>query len=61
MTQLFKTMNSRTISQYFTCYCNNVISMPIRYSCVTRIRNVTFVKRLSVHTSYLTLVYDTTN
>ena len=29
MTQLFKTLTSRTISQNFTCYCNNVIAMPI--------------------------------
>ena len=29
MTQIFKTMNSRTISLYFTCYCNNIIAMPI--------------------------------
>ena len=29
MTQLFKTLNTRIISQYFTCYGNNVIAMPI--------------------------------
>ena len=29
MTQLFKTLNSRTISQYFTCYCYSIIAMPI--------------------------------
>ena len=29
MPQLFQTMNSRTISQYFTGYCNNIIAMPI--------------------------------
>ena len=30
MAQLFKTANSGTISQYFTCYSNNVIAMPMR-------------------------------
>ena len=29
MTQLFKTASSRTISEYFTCYRNNIIAMPI--------------------------------
>ena len=29
MTQVFKTANSGTISQYFTCYCNNIMAMPI--------------------------------
>ena len=29
MTQLFMTLNSRTISQNFTCYCKNIIAMPI--------------------------------
>ena len=29
MPQLFKTLNSRTISEYFTCYCNNIIAISI--------------------------------
>ena len=29
MTQLFKTANSGTIAQYFTCYCIKIIAMPI--------------------------------
>ena len=37
MTQQIKFLNSRTISQYFTCCCNNIIAMPIhaRQGCVT--------------------------
>ena len=27
MTQLFKTLNTRTISQYFTCYFINIITV----------------------------------
>ena len=29
MTQLFKTLNSRTISPYFTCYFNNIIIVKV--------------------------------
>ena len=29
MTQLFKTLKSRTISHYFTSHCNNISAMPI--------------------------------
>ena len=28
-TQLFKTSNSITISEYYSCYCNSIIAMPI--------------------------------
>ena len=46
MNQLFKTLNYRTISQYLTCYCNNIIAMPIH----TRQGFVIWlVKRLAVH------------
>ena len=60
MTQLFKTANFGTISQYFTCYCYDIIAICL-YSWATRIRNVTFVQQLTVHTSYLTLAYNSTN
>ena len=30
MPELFKTMNTKTISLYFFCYCNNKIAMPIQ-------------------------------
>ena len=30
MTQLFNTLDSRTNSQYFTYYFNNIIAIPIR-------------------------------
>ena len=59
MTQLYKTSNSRTISQYFTSYCNNIIA--IGPFMLTRIRNVASVKRLTVHTLYLTLTYNGSN
>ena len=62
MTQLFKTSNFGTISPYFTCCsCNNIIAMPVHcISCATRTRNVTFVQRLTVHISSVTLVYNGT-
>ena len=62
-TQLFKTSNSETISQYFTCCCfKNIIARPVHsISYATRIRNATFVHQLTVHTSYVTLVYNGTN
>ena len=49
MTQLFKTLNSSIISQYFTCYCNKIRAI-YAYLSATRIRNVTFVQRLIVLT-----------
>ena len=61
MTQLFKTnSNSRTISQQFTCYCNNIVAVPA-FSCATRIRYVTSAQRLTVHILYLTHVWNGTN
>ena len=59
MTQMFKTLNSRTIFLYFTCYCNKIIAMPIYAQ--KRICNVTFVQQMTVYTSYLTLEYKCTN
>ena len=29
MTQLFKTANAGIISEYFTCYCKNIIAITI--------------------------------
>ena len=55
MTKLFKTSNSRIISQYFTCYCNNII-VTHAYTCSARIHDVTSIKQLTVHTSYMTSV-----
>ena len=57
---MFKISNCRTISQYFTCYCNNIMTMHA-YSCATRIRNVTFVQQLTVYTSYMTRVCNGSN
>ena len=62
MTQLIKTSNSGTISQYFTYCCNNIMYTPIHStSYAARIRDATFVQRLAVHTSYVTLIYNSTN
>ena len=54
MTQLFKTENSGTISQYVTCYCNSIITMPIH-------ERQGFVQRLTVQISCLTLTYNGSN
>ena len=66
MTQLIKTSNSGTISQY----CMSIIVVTIYIyiytpihstSYAARIRGVTFEQQLTVHTSYATPVYNGTN
>ena len=44
MTQIFKSLNSRTIPQYLSCYFDNIIAMPMRHfsftttACVSQVR-----------------------
>ena len=55
LTQLFKMLNSRTASHYFSFYCNNLIAMP-NHARQGSVSIVTFVERLTVHASYLTCI-----